>query len=112
MVKKFVALFVSLIFAFGLGIAYAEEEKVLNPWERDMVTSAKKEDKARKQANKTEKKKAGKANVKKAKKKNTEKVEHASMEKAKKTNTEKVENASMEKAEKKETGQKKKFIFW
>jgi hypothetical protein len=96
MVKKFIALFVSSIFALSLGIAYAEEEKVLNPWERDMLTSVKKEDKAKKQAKKTDKKKARKADVKKAKK----------------TNTEKVEKASMEKTEKKETGQKKKFIFW
>jgi hypothetical protein len=112
MVKKLIALFVSSIFVFGLGMAYAEEEHALNPWERIGQTSAKKEDKAKTKAIKTNKKEARKANVEKAKKSNIAKAEKTSIGKAKKTNTEKAENASVAKTEKKETEQKKKFLFW
>ena len=93
--KKLIALFVTSIFVFGLGMAYAEEETVLNPWERNVKPSAKKADKTR-TAIKTNKKDAKKTNV----------------EKTKKTNIAKAENASDAKTEKKETGQKKKFLFW
>jgi hypothetical protein len=110
-VKKMIALFVSSIFAFSLGIAYAEEENIM-PWQRNVQTSAKKEDKARTKAIKTNKKEAKKAKVEKAKKTHIAKAEKTSMEKAKKTDTEKVEHNSTAKEEKKETGQKKKFLFW
>ena len=71
------------------GIAYAQEEKITNPWERaEQKTSAKK-------ANKTVKK------TNKAKKKN---VKQANKQRVKKTDIAKVEN--------KETGQKKKYLFW
>lgn len=96
MVKRCIALFVSSIFAFSLGIAYAEEEKVLNPWERDMLTSTKKEDKAKKQVKKIDKKKDRGSGV----------------DRTKRTNSEKVKNTSVAKTEKKETGQKKRFLFW
>jgi hypothetical protein len=111
MMKKLIALFVTSIFVFGLGVAYAEEETILNPWERNVQPSTKKADKA-KTAIKTNKKEAGKTNVEKTKKTNIAKVEKTSIVKAKKTNTEKAEIASDAKTEKKETGQKKKFLFW
>lgn len=99
MVKKFIALFVSSIFALSLGIAYAQEETTPNPWERDQqkTTSAKKEDKAKKKDKKTSQEKVKKTNKKKAKKTDKEKAEKADMEKAEK---------------KKEPEQKKKYIFW
>ena len=110
--KKLIALFVTSIFVFGLGMAYAEEETVLNPWERNVQPSAKKADKARIKTVKTNKKDARKANVEKAKKTNLAKAEKTNVGKANKTNTEKAENTSVAKTEKKETGQKKKFLFW
>jgi len=96
MVKKFIALFVSTIFAFSLGIAYAEEEKVQNPWERDMLISTKKEDKTKKQAKKIDKSKDRKSGA----------------ERVKRAKSDKVEKASVAKNDKKETGQKKRFLFW
>jgi hypothetical protein len=111
MVKKFIALLVLSIFAFSLGIAYAEDENPM-PWQQDMQTSAKKDDKAKSKNMKTNKKTAGKAKVEKAKKTHLAKAGKTSMEKAKKTGVEKVEHTSTVKEDKKETGQKKKFLFW
>jgi hypothetical protein len=112
MMKKYIVLFISSLIAFSLGIAYAEEDRVLNPWEQIGQTSPKKEGKAKTKAIKTNKKEARKGNAEKVKKTNIAKAEKTSMEKAKKTDTEKAENAGAATAEKKETGQKKKFLFW
>ncbi len=111
MVKKYIALFIASIFAFSLGIAYAEEEIIL-PWERAAQTPAKKENKARTKTVKTNKKEAGRAKAQKDKKTTTAGAEKTSMKKAKKTNTAKAESAGAATADKKETGQKKKFLFW
>ncbi len=97
MVKKFIALFVSSIFALSIGMAYAQEEMTPNPWERGQqkTTPAKKEDKAKKKDKKTSQEKAKKTNKKKARKADKEKI------------------GKVDKAEqKKETEQKKKYIFW
>ncbi len=111
--KKFIALCVSSIFAFSLGIAYAEEEHIQNPWERIAQPSAKKENRAKTKALKSGKKEAGKANAQKTKRTNIAKAEKTRIEKAdKKSDTEATGNAGTAKEEKKETEQKKKFIFW
>ncbi len=111
-VKKFIALFVSLIFAFSLGIAYAQEDDSM-PWNRDAQTSTKKDNKTAKKAKKTNKKEARKTNAGKVKKTHMAKAEKTGMTKtAKKADTEKVQHAGKAKEEKKETGEKKKFWFW
>ena len=70
--RKIIILFVALIFAFSLGIAYAEEDGSVNPWQRPAQTSVKKEDKTTTKAVKTNKKEGKKTKTGKAKKKNTE----------------------------------------
>lgn len=95
MVKKFIALFVSLIFAFSLGIASAAEENGM-PWEPGMQTPAKKEAGARQKIKKTNKKRTRKAAVRKARK----------------TNTATAVKAGGKKTGKKEPEKKKWYKFW
>ncbi len=81
----------------AFGIAYGQEEKILNPWERnEQTTSAKKGDKASKKAKKT----------------NKEKVKKANNKNVKQANRQKAGKADIAKVEHKETGQKKKYLFW
>ncbi len=113
--KHWIALFVASIFAFSLGIAYAEEEHALNPWERLGQTSTKSEHRAKTKAVKTSKKEVRKTNAEKTKKTHIAKAEKTSMEKAPpKTDVEQTGNsgAAAAKEEKKEPAQKKKYIFW
>ncbi len=111
--KKCIALCVSTIFAFSLGIAYAEEEHTQNPWERIAPSSAKKENRAKTKDVKSVRKEAGKANAQKSKKTNVAKAEKTRIAKAdKKTDTAAIGDAGTRKEEKKENEQKKKFLFW
>ncbi len=113
MMKHWIALFVASIFAFSLGIAYAEEEHTLNPWERLGQTSAKSEHKAKTKAVKANKKEVRKTNAEKTKKTHLAKAEKTSVEKAApKTDVEQAGNSGAAKEEKKELAQKKKYIFW
>ncbi len=111
--KRCIALFVASIFAFSLGISYAEEGQILNPWERMAPASTKNENKAKTKAVKTNKKEARKTNAEKSKKTHVAKAEKTSMDKAaKKTAVDKAENPGAATEEKKEPAQKKKFLFW
>jgi len=94
--KKIIALCVSSLFVFSLGIDAFAEETERNPWDRNVQTTAKKGEKTGAKAVKTNKKE-------------TEKVKR---ENAKKMSLAKAEKTSVEKAENKESGQKKKFLFW
>ncbi len=92
MKKKLISLLVSLVFAFSLGIAHAEDENVM-PWDHHTQDPAKKEDKTKEKAKVTKKNKDGRPDAKKAGK------------------TAKGGKASTKKAEKKEP-EKKWYVFW